>query len=801
MSVSPARADDDAPRAPAPRLLAVIERADIEASGLTLLGDLLLDRSDYNAFALHRPMVLGPGAVAFLVDGRPMSGSLDSLPLSAVERIEVLDTGAAVRHDSAAIARAINIVLRRNQQGFEVTAGGQLPEADGGETAQGGALWGGQVGEGHLVVGVDTSHRSEIRHADRDFSRASWAEGGSFAGTSGVSIGGNTAFFKQGDVTVASALGDCAPGLGYTGVLSSPGGYTGTGCGFAYADISWETIRTDHRSLFSSFDHPVGDSAQVYFDARLAQTDLALRYAPSVGQFTILDPPAELLAAAGADSGPLIVYHRFLAHGNRDWKEEQEARDFTLGLRGDLPASIGFDLSVRTHRSEESESGATFVSEALAIAAIEAGDYDIVNPLSTDPAHLEAVDAMAVTFARDASVDRMGLDAALDGTALALPGGEMLWSAGVGLDRVEAHDRTEHRDASGELHALEDVLGSGGVSWAGERTTRSGFAELWLPPLSGWTVSLGARLDDRDDVGTSDSLEVASAWQPSEVLELRGSWRSGSRPPSFSSLHATATVGYPYVCDTGTHTGLPADCDRVQIKTLQRGNPALEPDRADALSLGGKVDLDRLSLAADWFRIEVSDAPALTATQTIVDMDAAGETLPRGAAVVRDQNRVITEIHNPLVNTGEETISGLDLRARAGWTAGWAETGIDIRWLRVTDHEIKVDGVAQPGDFPRHRVHATLRASRGRLMAAWHVLARSGFENVYETGRFGSWVGHDLALDRRDAFGVNGLTLGGGVLNLTDRGPSIDSSDPGSVSGGYNSVRGRTLFLRAAMSW
>ena len=779
----------------------MIERAELEASGLASLGDLLLDRSTYNGFALHRPMVLGSDAAVFLVDGRPMSGSLDFLPLSAVERIEVLGTGAAARHDSAAIAGAINIVLRREHQGFEAAAGGQLPEADGGETAQGGALWGGEVGDGRLVVGVDSFHRSEIRSADRGHSRPSWTEGGSFAGTAGVSIGGNTAFFRQGDETVASALGDCAPDLGYTGVLSNPGGYPGTGCGFAYADISWETSRTDRRSLFSSFDHPLGDTAQVYFDARLAQADLDSRFAPSVGQFTIPNPPPELLAAAGADSGPLIVYHRFLAHGNRDWKEEHEARDFTLGVRGDLPASIGFDLSVQAHRSEESVSGTTFVSEALAIAAIEAGDYDLVNPLSTDPAHLEAVHGMAVTLARDASVDRMGLDAALNGTALALPGGEMLWRAGVGLDRVEAHDRTEHRDSSGERRALEDVLGSGGVSWAGERTTRSAFAELRLPPLTGWTVSLGARLDDHDDVGTSRALEVASAWRPNEMLELRGSWGSGSRPPSFSSLHATETVGYPYVCDTRTHTGPLADCDRVQIKTLQSGNPSLEPDRAGALSLGGKVDLDLLSLAADWFRIEVSDAPAQTSTQTIVDMEAAGEILPPGAAVVRDQNGVITEIRNPLVNTGEETISGLDLRAHAGWKTGWADTGLHIRWLHVTDHEVRVGGVEQPGDFPGHRVHATLRAKRGGLTAAWHVLARSGYENVYETGRFGSWIGHDLTLDWRDAFGAKGLTLGGGVLNLTDRGPSVDSSDSGSVSGGYDSGRGRTFFLRAATSW
>lgn len=781
--------------------VAVIDRADLEMSGVATLGDLLEDRSTYNSFGLRGPLVLGSDRMVFLVNGRPMSGSLDLLPLSAVERIEILGAGAAARYDTSAIAGAIDIVLRSDYEGFDATADGALPEASGGGTGQAGALWGGKVANGRLVMGVESVRRSEIRGADRDHSRARWTEGGGFAGTVGVSIGGNTAFFRDNSGLVARAIGDCSTGLGYTGVLSNPAGVPGTGCGFAWADIAWETQRIDRQGFFANFDHPLNDSASVYFDARLAQADTDFRYAPSVGQFTIAAPSQSLLNAVGAASGPLTVYHRFLAHGNRDWKTDREEQDFTLGLRGELAAGIGYDLSLRSHRMDETEAGDTFVSEELAVRAIEAENYDLIDPLSTDPAHLAAVDDMALTMDRGAALDRMAADAVLSGGAFALPGGRAHWTAGLGFDRAEAHDIIEHRDSTGESHSVEDVLGSGGYSWAGERGSRSGFAKLLLPALPGWTVSLAARLDDHDDVGTTDARQIAASWRTGGMLTLRGSWETGSRPPSLNLLHASESVGYPRICDTANHTGPREGCNIFQVKQVSGGNPGLEPDKAQAWRLGGTTKLGFLSFAADWFRIELSDTPAQMSTQSIVDMDAAGQALPPGAEVIRDGAGTITEIRNPLVNTGDETISGFDFRARAEWNSGWADAGLDIRWLHVAEHELKVAGMEQPGDFPRHRVHASLRASRGGLTAAWHILARSGFSNDDETGAYDSWVGHDLTLSWRDAFDMGGLVLGAGVLNLTDRGPSVDSSNPASTSGGYDSIRGRTFFLNASMSW
>ena len=706
-------------------------------------------------------------------------------------------------HSGDVIGGAVNIVLRRDFEGTEARAGGEIPGRKGGRTGNLGALWGGKVGRGHLVIGADVFRRGEIRSADRAYSRASWTEGGAFADTAGVSIGGNTLFIPTAEGTVARHLGDCS-GQGYTGILDRPGGYSGTGCGFAYADIAWERGRLDRQSLFASLDYPLDKNAALYFDGRFAQGKTAFRFAPSVGTFT-LDSSSNLASTLETQlsqegitwdrSTPLNVAHRFVGHGNRDWKWDLQEHELTFGLRGNLPAGIGYDFSVRSYRHNGEESGATFVSESLIQAAIDDGRYNLVNPL--DENNRQAIRDTGLRLSRDQVFQRRTARVALNGPAFALPGGPLRWAAGIEIDHLERRDIYNYRDVDGASYDPGDVIGSGGTSYSGERLRWSGFAELRLPLHRDWSVALAARRDDHDDVGATYSYQVASAYRLHKMLLLRGSWEVGSRPPGLSSLHASDSISYPNITICDENTG---DCDRSQIETVSSGNPALKPDKAQSYSLGAKASLGFLSVSVDWFRTAFSEAPGQLATQKIVDLDAAGQTLPAGAAVHRDGD-LITRIDNPLFNSAEGNISGFDIRAGAKWKTGSFDTGIDLRWLHLTESEAKVGGFVQPGDFPRNRIHAAVRAGRGGLNVMWNTHAVSGYSNIDGSGRFRPWIGHDILLNWQDAFGLKGMMLRGGVLNVADRAPSVDSSDPSQADTRFDSVRGRTFFLSLKAKW
>ena len=799
------------------RPVAVIERSEIEASGAGTLLDLLAERAAYNSHGLYRPLVAGEGGAVFLIDGRriPFVGPANPWigterfpqlpPVSAIERVEILATGAAALHAGGAVGGAVNIVLRRGHEGAEAWAGAELPDGAGGDAQRTGGLWGGKLGRGRLTVGAELFERSEIRVADRDFSRGRYAEGGEFADTVGVSVGGNTVFVPTGDGAVARPLGACERSQGYSGVLDNPAGVDGSGCGFVWADIAWHTERIERRSVFASFDHPLGPGVEAYFDGGLVEGDTVFRFAPSVDQFAFSPPPvlrARLLEDPGIDAVPdtLTAIHRFVAHGNRDWRWSLREHDATLGLRGGLSAGVGYDVSARSWRHDGEETGGTFVSERLAQRAIEERRYDIENPFSTDPAHLAAVREMALGLTRDRVVDRRTARAVLDGTAFALSGGSTGWAAGIEFDRVEERDLERYRDTSGNWYGAGEALGSSDTSYRGERVRRSGFAELRLPLPGGWEVAPAARIDSHDDVGTTASWQLAGAWRPREALLMRGSWETGRQPPSLRDLHAVEATTYPFVCDTLHHRGPLAECDFGQVNQAIAGNPRLEPARAEALSLGVTAGLGTVSLSADWFRIESSELPARFDPQRLVDAATAGETLPPGAAVVRNGG-VISRIRNPLANLGERVDSGFDIGISVSWESGPVDTGLDVHWLYMTERKFEVADERQPGDFPRHRVHATLSGEWQGLGVAWSAYGVSGYENDTGTERFERWIGHDVLLNWQDPFGLDGTVLRAGVLNLTDRGPSIYSPDPGSTDARFDAIRGRTLFLAASAAW
>ena len=777
------------------RPMAVIHREDIEMSGVTHLDELISNWGAENGFGLNRPQTLG---YTTLLNGRYQAPPLDLLPLSAVERIEIIGSGAAALDDGIASLGAINIVLRRDYEGFEVTATGGLPQAPGAATGHGSIIWGGKAGRGHLVVGFDSVHQGKIRSADRDHSRSTWSEGGRFADATAVSTGGNTVYFYDQGRTVARSLGDCPTDLGYTGVLLNPGSISGEGCGFPYGNIAWETSRRDRQSVVVNFDHPLGDVASLYVDGRMAWNEDLFRFAPSVGSFTVNNPTPELLEAAGAEAGPLTINHRFLAHGNRDWIENQEMHDLVFGLQGQFRPSINWDLSVNHFRNTENETGNTFVSEPLAVAAIVAGDYDIVNPLSTDPDHLAAVDNMSVSLDRELVSDVTTVRAALDGPGFALPGGRMRWMTGFEISGEEGRNVGEYRDRSGRIVRLEDVLGTGGSFYKGQRSWRSGFAEVQLPPLPRWNVLLAATSHDYDgDMETTGTLQVASSWQANEKLTLHGAWSSGSVAPSLSSLYALDSLTHPYACDTTNHSGPAAECDRAQYKTINSGNPDLKPGNTWGLTLGGTADVWGSSLNLDWFKTGNFNAPGRRSIQTILDQEAEDGS----SILVTREDGVITEINNPLVNNGESMTAGFSLSGSTDWQLGPWTSGLDVHWAYITDSESKVEGVVVPGDFSRHRAHATLRVGQGDVTAAWHTRFISGYENTRETATFSPWIGHNLTLEWQNAFATEGLVLQGGVINLADRGPSVDPADPDNVDTRADAVRGRTFFLRAKLAW
>ncbi len=799
--------------APTPQIIAEYDRSFIERSGAQTFGEML-------DTGIIRYFFTGGRDLLIMVNGRPYATTahnLDTLPLSAVERIEVLraeSLGTIGGH--AAVRGAFNLVLRKDLDGFDVRTVARMPSRDGGDARQGSVVWGGEIGtDGHMTIGVDVLDREEIAGSTREHSSSEWTEGGTFAEARNVSVGGNTVYIfdTSAEELRAVALGACDPTHGYTGPLSDPPGIDSgdKGCGFRYGDFWWDTERYDQRNAILNLDHPLGASAELHVDANATLGRSAFRYAPSIDIFavtpgvTLLDAINEAARSADPEfeattEDVFSVGHRFIGHGNRDWRTSAEEYDVSASVEGRLADGLGYDAEVSAWKLDGSVEGDTFVDAEIISEEIEAERYDLTDPLSTDPEHLRAIERSSLRQENDFGGRYLGARFALEGAGPEIGGRSSAWTAGAELAEVEAHSLLAFRSSDGRIRDVNAVLGSGGTSYAGKRETAGVFAEASMPFAETVEVRAGARADEYDDVGALRAWRLGAEYRPNDIVALRGSWSAGDDAPSMHHLHSTAAQDHPYVRCVPQSGPAPRTCDASNYRQVTRetsGNPELEPSRSHRRSIGAEARRGPFYLVADWYWLTTSDLPGRRdATWAMLNHP---ECPPGGGSSCIERAAGDITIHESFANILETEVSGVNTRFGARAETGWGFVALRGFWRYVTNSEERIAGEERPNPLPRNAVRIVTSAGRGDLTAFWAVNYRDEIENRQGDGRFKSWTGHDLTLDWRQPLGLKSTRISAGVYNVTDAKLSTNTANPSATDGPTAAGWGRTFFLTLNM--
>ena len=799
--------------APAPLIVAEYDRSFIERSGAQTFGEML-------DTGIIRYFFTGGRDLLILVNGRPYATTahnLDTLPLSAIERIEVLraeSLGTIGGH--AAVRGAINIVLRTDLDGFDVRTVARMPSRDGGDARQGSVVWGGEIGAGgRLTVGADILDREEIAGWTREHSSSEWVEGGSFAEARNVSVGGNTVYIFDTSAAElrAVALGGCDPAHGYTGPLSNPPGIDSgdKGCGFAYGDFWWDSASYDQRNAILSLDHPLGEHTELRVDANVTDGRSAFRYAPSIDVFSVA-PSESLLDAINASAryadpafeatgeDVFSLGHRFIGHGNRDWRTNTEEYDVSTSVEGWLAEGLGYDARIEARRLDGSVRGDTFVDAEIIRQEIAAGRYDLADPLSGDADHLRAIERSSLREEEDFGGRYLGARLALEGAGPGIGGRASAWTAGVELARFERHRQLAFRARDGQTRDVTGVLGSAGTSYAGERDEAGAFAEVSLPIADTVDVRAAARTDEYDDVGGLRAWRLGTEYRPSDIVTLRGSWSAGDEAPSMYHLHSTVAQGFPFVRCIPESGPPPRTCDTanwVQVERLASGNPELGPSRSERRSIGAEARRGPFYLVADWYRLTTSELPGLRdATWAMLNHP---ECPPGGGSDCIERTAGDVTIHDSFANIVETEISGVNTRFGARMETGWGFVALRGFWRYVADSEERIAGDKQPLPLPRNAVRIEASAGRGDVTAFWAINYRDEIENRWDEGRFKSWTGHDVTLDWREPLGLESTRVTAGVYNVTDAKLSTNTADPSATDGPRAAGWGRTFFVTLNM--
>ena len=789
---------------PNPQIIAQYDRDFIERSGAQTYQEML-------DTGILRYFFTGGRDLLVMVNGRPYATTghnLDTIPLSAVERIEVLrpeSLGTVGGH--AAVRGAFNLVLREDLEGIEVRAVTRMPSKDGGDARQGSMVWGGATESGgHLTIGLDVLGRDHIPGRAREHSRSEWEEGGSFIDAKNVSRGGNTLYKFGTDGLKSYSLGDCKKELDYTGPLKDPLGIGSEdkGCGYAYGNIWWDTEDYEQENIILNLSQPLEDDVEFHMDANYTNGHSKFRYAPSVGTFFI-NPQVPLnINTTDVDddtktiTSPFYVSHRFIGHGNRDWITNYDEFDVSATVNGQLNDNLGYEAQVSAFRLDGLVDGNTFVATDVITTAINEGDYDLTDPLL--PANQEAIEQSSVRELIDFGSQDSRLRLALKGSGPGIGERNGAWTAGVEFADVKSHlQYSFHLNGKPDPGlTVRDLLGTGGYNYDGERDTAGAFAEVTLPLTAAMEVRAAGRVDKYDDIGTLRSWRLGAEYFANDIVTLRGSWSTGDNAPSMRYLHAEETQGFPYVrCIPNLDQSNPRKCQTnpQQVKRNTSGNPNLKPSDSERVSLGFEVRKEPFYFVADWYRLKTSDLPGQNnATYAILnykpcprngeemnpeptpeDLPCIGQVRP-GAPLV---------IHDVYMNTIDNEIKGLNTRFGARTDTDWGFVSMRGFWRYV-------DSSDEP--LPRHAVRIVPSVGRGNLTAYWALNYRSEIDNRSGGGKFSSWTGHDLTLDWKNAFGYENMRLTAGVYNVTDAKLSTNTADPTRHDGPTAAGWGRTFF-------
>src|SRR3984893_10760520 len=149
---------------------------------------------------------LGFGTTLTLVNGQRQGASgyqgtftdVSTIPVSAIERIEILPEGTAALYGSDAIGGVVNIILRRNFEGIEVRVRGSATDSD--ATERSAALLLGHAGSrGNVLAGFQFNDSDVLRctarvycAANADFRRFGGTDLRGFASNPGTILDPNT---------------------------------------------------------------------------------------------------------------------------------------------------------------------------------------------------------------------------------------------------------------------------------------------------------------------------------------------------------------------------------------------------------------------------------------------------------------------------------------------------------------------------------------------------------------------------------------------------------------------------------
>lgn len=727
----------------------------------------------------HRAVRLGMTGVT------PDQPDINGIPLSAIERVEVLPTTASAIYGGGATGGVINIILRRDYAGAEVkfTHSDTFDAAAPADTVDLSAGLSFREGRTNVLLAASFSRNSPLNLGARDFLAAARARitqlnpgflyeayPPPLGRTTNIQSADGTPLVLKSGVALGSAI-TFVP-VGYAGTATDGGAALVRNAGRYNLDLADSAqssgrlrplLRASSVSSFTaSIRHDLAERVQAFVDLSFSENRAV---APTTSFSTF-----GYGVAAAAPNNPfqqdiVVSVPSGATDRIRSTQDIQDVRA-VAGLVAELSSAWKLEGDVTYNRKRYWAATSPDLSPAVD-QDIYDGRIDVLRDTAAFPLDLSGY---LVAPTREASMTYTTMhDYTLraGGPLVALPAGDLTLSA-LAEYRAESIPLSVQRITSAFIRVNPDLA----------QSAASLYTEAVFPLVSeamrlGWAERLelqvaarGDAYDTRGALGTRVALgappvqystnrrnsvdpTVAVRYQPSKDLTLRGSTGTGFLPPDVKQLVPLVgdlSLSGVSFGDLGIYDPRRGDeAPTAQGQLISGGNPNLRPEMSRSWSVGVILTprfLPQARLSLDWTSIAKKDEITGLDPQAFVDNEAyLPGRVTRGPRLPSDPAGwpgPITAIDASLVNVARTKVEALDaqLDYDFGQVAGGSLTFTAMAtWqqhlrMQLTPNAPVVERVGVAG-YP-----LKFRAS-GSLMwrsTSWNFAWSSSFYDGYSLG-------------------------------------------------------------------
>ncbi len=724
-----------------PSPVLVIDRDQIEMSGYDSLGDILGElpvassgsSSEQSitspAFATSTSLRgMGQRDILMLINGRrisPHAGTssmnLSVLPLSVIERVEILKDGASAIYGADAVGGVINVVTKKNYTGGQVNVQGSLVQRVEGNSLDGlssfvdfwnwddtrgakrvdnswagkgdrlsiDAGYGGSANNINYLVGGQIRFSAPLYLRHRSFGRLPSAKDGSPAGSPGS--------WSDDDGKTWTAAADCPK------EHQQPDGK----CGFDWGPYMQFTPQVLQASAFGQADTQVNDNLNVSAQALYSYTKAHAIIAPAPDSFAKPDKPGvqdyripvETAQKWGLSaSAPVTVWYRLVEEegsGRREALSDTHFYQAQFSAAQSLLDTMELEGHFNVSGSYSSRTDIGYVNKEK---LFNMANEDLFNPFLPSG---KKSDISKATYEPTQEVfsSLISFEPQLSGELAEFSGQQLMFAiGGLGAWQYYLQENDEITKAGKQWGGGDTSDGDGDRmygSFYGELSALLfEMAELQVATRTDYYSDFGLAWQDIiEDIPVPFSPRVALSVQPADEVKFRASWGLGFKAPALEDLYQNETVDYPserdfYLCDDDylaqqDKNNLPVECRTItQYKTFKRSNKDIKPEFSESFNIGVVLEpVERLSFSLDYYRTDqknIAFKPQLRDIFKYEKLHGSDKLKELGLEVIRNPDGTVEHVVVVPSNLSKYQVQGLDLEMalslpiEGGWDFGFS---------------------------------------------------------------------------------------------------------------------------------